>query len=232
MHTAEIFGSSVVFVGSFNPAIFSPDWLERNNLMGSGDAEAARQNSRLVVSHELSVVVTDWFSLQALPNQLALASNGPVTPALADLAVGICTLLPHTPVTATGLNFFGHFKMTNVAEFHKVGDSLVPKGIWGEAFPNKRAGLADLTVKLQVKDGDPKDPVTKDEIRLTVQPSSRLTNGVFLQYNNHIESPYIGKDRNAAQVASQVVSDGWESSWQHSVAVFDCLLAKALAAKD
>ena len=36
--TADIFGSSVVAVGAFNPAIFSPDWLERNKLIGQDDA--------------------------------------------------------------------------------------------------------------------------------------------------------------------------------------------------
>ncbi len=33
-HTLEISGSLVVLVGSFNPAIFHPEWFARNGLLG------------------------------------------------------------------------------------------------------------------------------------------------------------------------------------------------------
>ena len=42
-YNAEILASAIVAIGDFNPAIFTPDWLERNGLIGKDDADAARE---------------------------------------------------------------------------------------------------------------------------------------------------------------------------------------------
>jgi hypothetical protein len=116
-HTAEILTSSIVAVGDFNPAIFSPDWLERNDLIGEGDADTAREGGRtrsmMLVSHQATTFETEWFALQVLESQFSLTSKDVLSPAFKDLAVGIFQLVPHTPVTAVGLNFLGHFKLAS-----------------------------------------------------------------------------------------------------------------------
>lgn len=71
-HKPETFSSSIVAIGDFNPAIFSPDWLERNDLIGEGDAETAREGNygrQMLVSHQVSTFETAWFALQVLENQ-------------------------------------------------------------------------------------------------------------------------------------------------------------------
>ena len=90
--TAEILTSTIVILGDFNPAIFSPDWLEYNKLIGEGDAIAAREGSesrQMLVSHQVSNFEADWFSLQVLDTQFTLSSKGVISPALKDLAAGI-----------------------------------------------------------------------------------------------------------------------------------------------
>ena len=118
-HTAEIFTSSVVAVGDFNPAIFSPDWLEGNKLIGKSDADTVRESKSMISSHQVTSFETKWFALQVLENRFSLTSKDALSPALKDLAVGIFQLVPHTPVTAVGLNFLAHFKLTSEEEYHR-----------------------------------------------------------------------------------------------------------------
>ena len=78
----EIFGSSVVAIGSFNPIIFSPDWLERNKLIGSDDAEAARKGDNFVLMRQVSRMDTNWYVMQVTDEQFMVASNAALDPRL------------------------------------------------------------------------------------------------------------------------------------------------------
>ena len=231
-YSADIFGSSVVLVGSFNPAIFTPDWLERNKLIGTGDADYARTTKNFLASHQVAVCETEWFALQVLENQFSLTSKGALSHAFQDLAEGIASLVPHTPVTALGLNFVGHFRLPTEAEFHKVGDILVPKKIWNELIEpeNEAAGMADVLVRIQR--GKRGEQVTDpDELRIQVQPSSLVKFGVFLSCNNHREW-FARKPQGKANAegAAEVISAEWEFAWLRAESIFDGLLTKAVAA--
>lgn len=228
--TAEIFGSSIVAVGAFNPAIFSPEWLERNGLIGAQDAEAVRQSSSYIVTHQVSVMETDWFALQILENQFSLTSKDALSPAIKDLAVGILSLVPQTPVSAVGLNFFGHYRIATEDEYHKIGDVFAPKEIWNELFPdpNNSAGVGDLMIRVApVPRG--RIPETGDEKRISLQPSTKIKMGIFLSYNDHhVIRADEGDNLTMAEYAVKVINDGWQSSWEDSIRVFDGLISKAL----
>lgn len=230
-HTAEILSSSIVAVGDFNPAIFSPDWLERNNLIGKGDAEAARdaRQGSLLISHEVTAFETDWFALQVLETRLSLTSKGALSHAFKDLAVGIFQLVPHTPVTAVGLNFLAHYNLASEAEYHMVGDVLAPKDIWKTLFPGESPGLADLTIRIQpcIRGELLK---TKDEKRITLRPSDKFKFGVYLSYNDHhdVIAPNEDNLRPAERVLS-IIEKRWESSWKDSIRAFDGLLSGAIS---
>ena len=175
-YTAEILTSAIVAVGAFNPAIFSPDWMERNKLIGADDADWARDSKRgssLLVSQQATAFETKWFAFQVLENQLSLTSKDGLSPAFKDLAVSIFQLVPHTPVTAVGLNFLAHYKLASEDEYHRVGDVLAPKAIWQALYPDQIAGLADVTIRIQ--HGERGKPVTsRDEKRIALQPSSMV----------------------------------------------------------
>lgn len=230
-HTAEIFGSSIVAVGAFNPAIFSSDWLERNGLIGIQDANVAHQNKSYIVSSQICAMETDWFALQVLENQFALTSKDALSPALKDLAVGVLSLLPQTPISAIGINFMGHYRMTSVDEYHKIGDVFAPKKIWNELFPdvNNSAGLDNLTIRIEpVPRG--KIPETGDAKRVALQTSTRIKSGIYLSFNDH-RVVHADEDGNLtmAEQAAKMVNDNWQSSWEDSIRVFDGLISNALA---
>ena len=230
-HTAEILTSAIVAVGDFNPAIFSPDWMERNNLIGKDDADSVRegrQGKSLLVSHQVAAFETKWFAIQVLENQFSLTSKDALSPAFKDLAVSIFQLVPHTPVTAVGLNFLGHYKLASEDEYHRVGDVLAPKDIWKELYPDAMAGLADLTIRIQR--GSRGEPLkTKDEKRIAVQPSDKIRFGAFLSYNDHHDMIASGDaSLNPGERVASLIDSEWESSWQDAVRVFDGVLSGAL----
>jgi len=230
-HTAEILTSSIIAVGDFNPTIFSPDWLEGNDLIGKGDADAVREKSQgtsLIVSHQVTAFETKWFALQVLENQFSLTSKDALSPAFKDLAVGIFQLLSHTPVTAVGLNFLADFKLTSEDEYHQIGDVIAPKDIWQALYPDEIAGLANLTIRIQhgVRGETLK---TKDEKRVSLQPSNKFKYGVFLAYNDHrdVSAPSEDNLKPAERVAA-IIDKEWEASWKDAVRAFDGLLSMAL----
>jgi hypothetical protein len=230
-HAAEILNSSIIAVGDFNPAIFSPDWLERNELIGKGDADVAREGDQgrpLLVSHQVTTLETDWFALQVLENQFSLTTKETLSPAFKDLAVGIFQLLPHTPVTAVGLNFFAHFRLSGTDEYHRLGDVLAPKDIWNSLYPNETPGLAALTIQVKHETRDAlSEP--KDQKRISIQPSHQIKFGIFLLYNDHRDvSAAADKNVTPAELVAAVIDKEWESSWKDAVRVFDALLTMAL----
>lgn len=231
IRTADIFGSSVVAVGAFNPAIFSPDWLERNQLIGQEDADNAKKTPSLIISQQITVFETEWFAFQVLDNQFSLTSKGALTPAFKDLAVGILSLVPHTPITAIGLNFLAHFRLGTEAEYHKIGDVLAPKPIWNSLYPDRNAaGLANLTIRIQDAERG-QTPRSGNEKRISVQPSGKVKFGVFLSLNDHreiIEPKDAGMT--TAEQAAALIDSEWQNSWEDAVRVFDSVVSQALSA--
>lgn len=230
-YPAEVFTSSIVAVGDFNPAIFSPDWMEHNGLIGEEDAKSVRdveEGRPMLVSHQATNFETKWFSLQVLANQFALTSKDALSPALKDLAVGIFQLVPHTPITAIGLNFLAHYKLPNEEEYHRLGDTLAPKAIWQRLYPDYITGLADVTVRIQ--QGVRGEPLkSKDEKRIALQPSAMFRFGAFLSYNDHHDVGVNDSDNlMSAERVAILIDKEWESSWKDALRVFDAVLTEAL----
>jgi len=228
----ESFSSTIVAVGQFNPAIFSPNWLKQNELIGADDAEDAVQSPSLIVSHQITVIDSTWFTLQVLSNQLTLASKGVLSPTLMDLAAGIFELASHTPVSAVGLNFVGEYKLASVDEYHKIGDVFAPKDIWKQMFPADAHSVGMATMMIRVQPGSRDNgPTSNDQKNITIQPSNKFRNGIYLQMNDHhdVSEPTDDKDEmTQAERAAKIVSDCWEPSWKESSTLFDNLLTLAL----
>lgn len=228
----DVFSARIVAIGAFNPAIFTPDWLERNNLIGPEDAEAARESDQIVVTRQLAVIDTDWFTLQVMEERLTISSKGPVAPTLKDLGVGIFGLVSQTPVTAVGLNFSGDFKMATLKERHQVGDMLAPKGVWNEIFPTKGYNIGLLSLTMQVQEGSREDEAAKngDVVNVSVQPSTPLANGIHLNVNHHFDlSHRASDDMTVAECTAKLIEDQWQKCWTTSTEIFDKILNRSLA---
>ena len=225
MRTPETFGSAIVIVAAFNPAIYTPDWLFHAKLIGVSDVAAAKASPEFVITGMVCNYHTDTFILQVLQDRLYLESNGVLTPALADLAIGILTVSGHVEVQQMGLNFFANYKMPDVASYHKVGDVLAPKNIWESAFgqAGSSIGMQTVAIKIQPFERDVV-PNSKDEIRLTVQPSPKISRGVFLAINHHSEIAERTAEKSKVEAAVEIIEKNWETKWHQSLVAFDKLL--------
>lgn len=230
-YTAEILTSAIVVIGNFNPAIFTPDWLELNGLIGEGDADTARDGSQgrdMIITRKVATFESDWFALEVLENKFTLTSKGALSPAFKDLAIGVFQLVSHTPVMAVGLNFMGHFKLANEDDYHRIGDVLAPKKIWQSLYPDDMSGLADLSIRIQHGNRGEKLE-SNDEKRIAIKPSDKFKFGVFQSYNDHRNISLDNEDdlRPAERVVRIIDSD-WESSWGDAVRVFDGVMTMTL----
>ena len=152
-----------------------------------------------------------------------------------DLAVGIMTLLPQTPISAVGLNFMGHYKMASRADYDKVGDRLVPKGIWKELFSDEdeHVGVQNLTVAVERVKREADGGVTalsNNRKNISIEPSGKLKLGLFLSCNDHREIDRSKlEDQTAAERVSEILESEWQASWDASLTLFDELLTKLIA---
>jgi hypothetical protein len=222
----ETFDAQIVLAGEFLPALFTPDWFGRNNLIGEDDVDVARIGNFLQ-SRDVATFQTDWFSFQALKQQIVFTSLGPVTPLLKDLAVGTLMLLPESLVSAVGLNFRSHYKTSKREEYHLIGDTLVPKDRWNSLFPGLHVGMVNLQVMAQkVKESG--EAVDGDQYHVAVQPSNVITEGIFVGTNDHRAIVVDSPKQPPGEKAAQIVRECWEPAWHHAMELSDKLLADLL----
>lgn len=226
IYKPEVVSANIVALGAFNPAIYTPDWLLSNGLIGEGEAESIRQSQNIVISHQITVLEGLTFILQVEEEKFQLTCKGVVTPALRDLAAGVFELLPHTPLTALGLNFDTLFRFFDTAAYHRVGDALAPKDIWAKIYPKEEhaLGLQNLVVKVQAGSRD-EGPNTRDCKNFSVQPGVTDYPSIRFAYNDHRDiAERAVHGRLQAEVAAEVLRSDWELAWLESTkAVADIL---------
>lgn len=171
----EIEGASVVVLGRFNPAIFSPAWLRHHNLIGAKEAEAA---SITVIVPPAAVFSTGWLSLDVTEDRLVVQTTHSYEyDRLRDVATGILSLLDKTPVSGLGINYEAHWAVPTRSAYDRFGDALVPKDFWSERM--SLPGTQDLTVRGVRTDS------WAGHVAVTVQPSGRIEQGIYARVNDH-----------------------------------------------
>lgn len=162
--TPEAEGLEVVVVGSFNPAIFHPDWFLHQGLIAEDDAKEAKIK---LVSNEVSEIQLCGLRLVCISERFLIGTSViSQAPRMHDLLSNIFTLLSHIPVTACGINPWVHYGVSSVDYWHKIGHTLAPKElIWNGLL--EKPGMQSLVIKAPRKGEFP------GEINVTVEPSSK-----------------------------------------------------------
>jgi len=231
-YSVEANGSSIVVAGTFAPQSLSPDWLCARGLIGEGDVDAANQE-QIVVSNQLTTFQTQWFTLQVLPQQLVINSREAVTPALMDLSVGILSLLPSTPVLGIGINNHAHFKISKTADYHKLGDKLVPKGVWYELYSPQEFNAGTIHVTVRIEPGARPDHLVNelhaDYKNITIQPSANVLQGIFVMVNDHKSSMFANVEpADTAPIAAKIIADNWQSSYDKASSDMEQLIVNLI----
>lgn len=199
-YTIESEEASIVFVGSFNPAIFHPQWFVRNDLIPQDDIEGANIE---IVHNDISKFSLEWLGIDVLRNKFVARTNDPskFSP-LKDLMISVFSILKHMPITQMGMNLISTYKIDEEANWHAIGDCLVPKSIWEKTLP-KRIGMTSLTVK------SPRTDSLEGFINVIVNPSMTGLFGVVFNVNSHVE---IQKEGRATYDVPAILMENWDSA--------------------
>lgn len=191
----EITGGSIVLVGSFNPAIFSPDWFIRHGLIR--ESEVIRDDGKLLIFNQLAQFALEWCQISVEPHRFVIGSTRDPLVKICDLTVRTFgEFLPHAPLQQLGINREVHFKVKSLEARDRMGFKLAPPSSWGDwekdltaKSDRMRGGLKLLSMQQQVFSES-----RTGYIQATVQPSAVITDGagVFVQVNDHYESSNPG----------------------------------------
>src|SRR5258708_5927832 len=180
--TSEINGAAIVLLGSFNPAIFQPEWFARQKLLPQTEVDVAEIK---VVAPPIAQFETERFIIQVTDDKFTAISKATTNAALLrDLVLGTFYILEHTPVRAMGINRQMHFSVASEQLWHQVGDALVPKEAWN-AVMQGRPGMKSLAIFTE-KGGPQGGTLT-----VKVEPSLKVKFGVYFETNEHREVPKV-----------------------------------------
>ncbi|PHQ25483.1 hypothetical protein CLH62_14265 [Marinobacter guineae] len=143
----------IVLVGSFNPAIFHPVWFQSKGLMTEQEVAAAE----LEVCHsDVTRFVAEWFQVEVIHARFtARTKHTGRLEDLRDFVASTFKILAETPVDAIGINKKSVFRCPDTKSWHALGDTLAPKDIWHEIFPESHVGMNRLELRTGRTDGLP-----------------------------------------------------------------------------
>lgn len=207
----EINTSTIVLVGSFNPAIFQPEWFSKQELLPEGEVDSAEIK---VITPQISQFETERFVVQVTTDRFAGVAKASTNPApLKDLVMGTFSVLEHTPVTAMGLNNHMHFSMPTTEDWHSVGDRLAPKDGWKGVLEG-RPGLLSLTVQGELT------AIAGAKFQIKVEPSTQVPKGVYFETNEHYPTSETVKLKELLELLGR----RWEEAHVYSTRVVDHIL--------
>jgi len=221
----KISGVSIVLLGQFNPAIFSPAWFSMHDLLPKMVAENANLQ---IARKELIEFSTEWLELFVTHDRFSASTIVAPHVRVRDLVVRVFgEHLFHTPVTAFGINRQLHFDVGSNESREHIGRALAPTEPWGE--------IADLLhlneeqngmVSLVMRQNNPLGRSLGGQINIHVEPSNQIGDGktgVYVEVNDHYSSgtaesgeeinliEFLGKEyensiRQADKIADHLIS--------------------------
>ena len=197
----------------FNPKIFHPAWFSNHELIGEHECNETNVE---VIHSDIALFSFEWMRLQVTRDRLDLSTTQePFFEVIRDLAMGTFQVLEHTPVTMFGINQQLHFKMENEEAWHNLGHKLAPKEDWLKVLKNP--GMQRVSIKSARSDE------YKGNIIVTVEPSSKIKNGVYIGINDHYELD-VEEGTSATPQLLNILQNNWESMRQSSLLIPQAIL--------
>jgi hypothetical protein len=208
---------SLVLVGSLNPAIFHPEWFVRQGLVSSGEAEKAET---AIISPQVANVRFLDFGLQVLANRLSVQTTDvSKAPRIHDLVIGILTKLPHTPISAGGINQFLHLPTGGEENWHKVGDHLAPKELVWRNLYEQRPGLTNISIQF------PSATRFPGFVNISIQPSTLTPYGILVTSNTEFRA---ADKMGSAPVFVDFIQTEWSKAIKEASRVAEEIFTKIL----
>lgn len=210
----EIASVSIVLVGNFNPAIFTPAWFVLQGLLPEKTIDTVETN---IVHAHVTQFNTDWLSLNVTSDQFQIETLQAPVVRLRDLAIRVFKeQLPHTPLTALGINRHVHFPVHNIDERNRLGRLLAPVGPWGDwgktlEPDGSLGGMTSLTMTQVNPVGRPVGGM----INVKVEPSNLIGQGrigVYVGVNDHFAVETVDSPATTEEIVNMI-----EMNFDHSL---------------
>lgn len=126
----ETQASSIVLVGKFNPAIFSPGWLAKYGFISDEQMEGANVT---VVHPEVTQFTAGGYGFDVNQQRCMMRSEQEPFTMLLELAVGIFgNHLTYTPLQKLGINLHVTYSCRSAKQRIELGRVLAPLAPWGK----------------------------------------------------------------------------------------------------
>ena len=210
--SCESEGGGIVLRGSFNPGIYHPAWLARNELISEQGAKAAEITQKS--PGFLHFTTEDFIFLSDEDRLQILAIKADMLPALLDLTIGILKNLPHTPLTACGINRDMHFSVESEDSMHFLGDVLAPKEPWNHLMEDPR--LSRIDFRGELPSGLP------GWQNVQIEPSRKVRPGIYIHTNAHIDIE--GEEEDSSDKVIEILTNEWDRTLDHSKSIAEGIM--------
>lgn len=215
--------ASIVFIGKFNPPIFSPAWLGKIGLISDAEIELARNT---IIHQEIAQFSIESFDITVVPNRFFMRiSQEPFIQIVDNIGDIFGKALPHTPLNRMGINYEVIFNLENYEQRHKLGRKLAPIEPWGDFGKRLETGKAETNgglFHLSMQEKRPNEELYQGWRLVEIEPiNSPGDSCVSIKINDHFQNikendvagalPMIGllnsKFDSSIQAAKKIVAE-------------------------
>jgi len=182
----------IVLLGNFNPAILQPEWFLKHSIVPSEEIEGLmaepsvkeipeiglrlEYGQAFSVSNDHAFINFRSFTMMARRNKLEVISkNKDGFPLISNFITKLFSMLEETPLIAYGVNFNEHYRFTE--SYDETFARFFTKDEGLHRFFGQDLTCGCTLISKQVG----------GVFTLTLQPSERLKDGVFLKANFHYD---------------------------------------------
>ena len=222
--------SSIVLLGSFNPAIFHPEWFDRFKILPVQEIQWAegkepriietQHKDRKIIIEEIPplIVTPDLADLRFPSLRILVRSDKFICSAsqrkhfalIKDVTIKSYSLLSHTPIDSLGINFEGHWKFKDDAD-------TILRNLFAKGHNSFTKALGD---DYQIG-GIITSHRRNRKTTLKFDTSNRLPDGIYFNANFHREI----KTRQAEQ-ATQLISENYEKDLEDIINIVKELIGE------
>jgi len=180
---------SIVLVGSFNPTIFNPSWLELHDVVSKDVAAMAETE---IVHNQISSMTLSDIRITVEADRFQVETKIAPEIRLLDLVSKVFgDILPHSKITGFGINKSAHFRTQTAEKRIELGRGLAPLYIWGEFGERIAASEGDLVgglMSLRLREIK-NDVESNGHLEARIEPSNALDpkTGILVSVNRHFD---------------------------------------------
>lgn len=213
--TTEQQNASIIVLGSFNPAIFQPSWLQFHNVITD---EVCEKTEIAILNSDITVLnLADTFSLKATNERFSFETNdSSIFFTLRDTVVNIFSLLEHTPIKAFGFNHQQFWKSESVIDWKLMSNRLAIMETWKNSFEEPL--VRKITIEGKRKES------SSNSGQITVEPVNdpdKKLVGVITNVNQHYDVPFSHDNEtkeyfNSVEYLNEKLTSEWNDFLKYS----------------